>query len=896
MGLGLIVGALALAGGLYLASLYRPNIQQQDMSPNTLESFKATTNTEGSVVPLVFGYARVNSNLLWFGNLETQEVVEEVEVGGSGSGGTTEEIVVGYRYYMDLWHGLCLGPNVSIEAVYKNDTGGGSPGDLNSGGDANYPTDPGPFARAMNPIAHTFQTRFFLGENVNAVPTLHFVLRRQSSAPLTNANSVYGVNPAAVIYDLLIYAGVNTSDIVISTFQDACTYWHGKSYGLNLTISKQEEARKIINRVFTYVDGNLRQDTQGRFELKAWKDTDTHDVEITDKADFKKFRFSRRTWDDVYTDFRANFTDSTQAYTQRTIRVRNTAVQEIIGYPRQITVDLTAYRTMAIASKRLWEMMKRLSYPEAQIVCTVSQKYSEWRVGDVVRINHEDYGIEDSDFRLEKTRVGGADSNEIEWELRQMVENLFDSNFYDAGGTLSEELDLDPDVPYDADVFELPYITRFGREPTYLLLVARKGSETGYQVLKSLNGTDYTSQGNRASFSMHGELDEAYSEDTYSIDDETGILFTPDREDPVFATLSRGNLFNTWRVAILGMTEVVGFQTVTPVGADQIRLEGVVRGVWNTPISTHAIGTEIWVTNINDNILSEVYDYQFKIKCVPFFMGSVVDSGTITAIDVTYTKKAKTPWQVSNIMVTRSGSNLSVEVVPTVQHNLKGAGIYAAENQPFVNNFETSLQYWTNIAPTPVSESGRDWSYTQAAAHTLTVRQNLEGEYSPELTVTVGSADGVYYDDEALPNTSLEKIRWGATWFEDILARNAERLNSLLYITNLLDVNDSGIANTNTLKWNDAQQKFIPVPWNEAFPTTTTTTTTTSSSSTTSNTQSTTSSTTTTSNTQSTTSSTVSTTSSTASTTSTTEPPFALGDDVSPSATLGFRNDMGIWV
>jgi hypothetical protein len=878
MAVGLVVAAVALAAGLYIASMNRPKVQQQDMSPNTIDSFKTTTSNEGSVVPMVWGYVRISSNLLWYGNLETIEVIEEVETGGKGGGGGgTEEVVVGYQYYMDLWLALCIGPGVTIEEVYANDRAEGPSGTLNPGSTNSYPTEPGTYARAMNPVAHVFFNRKYLGENVATVPTYHFVVRRQSSAPLTNANSVYGANPAAIIYDCLTTAGVPTSEIVLSTFQDACNYWHGKNYGLNITVSKQEEVRKIINRVFTYVDGTLRQDSQGRFELKAYKDTDTYDVEITEKEDFKKFTFTRRTWDDVYTDFRANFTDNTQAYTQRTVRVRNTAVQEIIGYPRQITIDLSAYTYLASASARLWEMMKRLSYPEARISCTVSLKYASYRVGDVVRINHEDYGIEDADFRITKIQLGKAESNEINWELTQMIEGIFDSNFVTSGGSEWSLPDYTPVAGYDHDVYELPYTTTYGREPAYLCLIARKGVETGFEVQWSATGTDYKSKGRFTSFSQHGSLDEEYPATTYSIDDETGILYTPDKDDPTFLDLARGDLFTTQRVAILGnpqlsTAELVTFQTVSPEGGgSQYRLGGVIRGLLNTPISTHSIGTEIWVTNVNNNVITGIANSSFYIKMMPYFGTEQLDASSAPAVTVTYQKKGETPWPINAVKVTRSGSTCSVEVVLTAQHNVKGAGIYAAESQNLATNYETSFQYWNNIATSPVSESGRDWNYTQASAHTLSVRHYRDGNFSDTIQVTVGAGDGEYLSTEnQLTNTGLEKILTGSVYWEDIMARNANRLNDLLYITQLFDVDDSGIANTNTLVWNASTQKFEPAAWGVAFMTTTTsTTTTTSSSSTTSNTQSSTSSSTTSSSTTVSTASSTSTVSSTSSSSTT---------------------------
>ena len=115
---GLVVAVTLLAAGLYMTSMVKPNSQQQGMSPNTLEAFKATSNDEGTVVPLVLGKARISANLLWYGNLITEEVVEQVESGGKGGGGGTQDVTAGYKYYMDIWESLCIGPDVSIIGMH----------------------------------------------------------------------------------------------------------------------------------------------------------------------------------------------------------------------------------------------------------------------------------------------------------------------------------------------------------------------------------------------------------------------------------------------------------------------------------------------------------------------------------------------------------------------------------------------------------------------------------------------------------------------------------------------------------------------------------------------------------------------------------------------------------
>jgi len=865
----LVIALVVLAAGLYMASMNQPDQNQQDMAPNGIDSFKATTNQEGAVVPVMIGEGRLSANLLWFGNLVTEEIVEEMETGGKGGGGGgNEDVVTGYRYYMDVWEAICVGPDVEIVQVFQNDKPINLIGTLNPGDTLYFPTEAGQYSAPLNPVAHVFMSRQWIGDNVSSVPTYHWAVKKTSNAPLNHANLTNGTNPAAAIYDILIMSGTKASSFVLSSFQDAADYWYDKGYGINLALNKQEETRNIIKRIFTYVDGNLRVDNQDRFELVAWKDTDTYQYEI-DEEDLKDFNFRRRSWYDVYTDFRANFIYKQKNYTQRTLRVRNTAVKDIIGQDKQITIDLTAFNDITAASKRLWELMKQLSYPEAEASAKVSLKYSKVKVGDVVRVSYSPYEITNMDFRVIGIDVAKADSNEISWNMRQLTTTLFDTNFGLGGEPQWVEPDYSPQEPLDVEFFELPYTSRIEYDYTakfrvsYLVLVARAGNETGFQVHTSGSGSNYSRAQTMSTFSQVGTLDEDYPADTYSIDDETGILYTPEREDPKFGSLFRNELFTKLRFAIID-EEILAFQTVDYEGEESIRLTGVIRGILNTPIETHTAGSKIWITSFRNNILSETEYHEFNAKVVTTFGGEVFDISEVSPITVTETQKAAQPWTPWNAYAERDGVTINVTVAHTTKAT-DGAGVLPAESQKTVEKqlAEGFVLWWTSVDSTVNEERYGKFDYINGSAgnHTLYIAQiNSLGFQTDTIEIVVGPDDGDYFcDDHLTENYSFEKIQYGSQNWIDIMNRNATRLNDeVLKISGLIDVDLSGIADTNAIAWNSTSEKYEPVDWLTTFPTSTTTSTTS-----TTNTQS------TTTNTQSTTTSSTSTTTSSSSTTNT---------------------------
>lgn len=764
----LAIGVLISA--VLIGTMGGKGAEEDKMRPQGLDSFQVNQNQEGQVVPFVRGKVRLTTNIIWYGNLDSQPVYQQTGGKGMGMGGAKP--IIGYDYYLDVWHGICQGPNVTLNKVYIQDRERDL-SDLpvgsytfNPGDTADYPTEPGKYSAPLNPLAHIFLDRYALGTNATSVPTLHFVVTVTSSAPLTYANETNGCNPSAFVYDLLREAGVPSAKIKTSSFEDAATYWHNKGYGLNLALTSQASLREQVSKVQTYVDFAVRVDKNDQWVITPFKDTDTSSESITTPK-FKSFEFRRRAWDDVYTDFRANYIDENADFTTRTLRIRNPAVHALVGYDRQKSIDLTAFRDADTASNRLWELMKHLSYPESQLKITVGPEWADYNVGDVIGITHSKYDMTDEQFRIIKKDASEISENNVKFELVQAIEVLMSlsDTAHLGGGTSWVQTHYSASPASYERILELPYTAHFGDAPSYLLLVARAGIEDGFTVMHaSESGGDYYNYTAGSYFSQHGTLATSYTSDTKAIDDEIGIRFTPDREDPVFSTISRAALFSTSRVAVLYDSatenfEIVAFQGVVPIeqSAD-VRLTGVIRGLMNTTQQTFASGKEIWLCNIGDNVLTGIAEGQFYLKIVPFLLGENADESLCNEITVNYKGRARTPWPPSLIKASRSGSTITVTAWPTTRV-YAGAGITDGAGSThgsvagqtdqwppdFLGSFNYSDDAWTNT----YNSTSYTWNYTKAGSHTLKVKALVSGYQSDEVSFTVGAADGDYYGPAA---------------------------------------------------------------------------------------------------------------------------------------------------
>lgn len=754
IGLGLAIGALA--AGILLAVMWRPNIEGQDMSAATLESFQITTTDEGSVIPWACGDVRLNTNLMWYGNLINQAIKQEA--GGKGGGGG--EVTTGFMYWMDLWHSICLGGgvygNVTLQGMYVSDrfvSIGELSYILNDGTQSTFPTEPGQWANAMKGVAHIWFPQYYLGENVSFVPTFHPVIRCTSNAPLSNANLSNGVNPAARIYDILRLAGSGTGDFNIASFQTAATYWYNQGYGINLSYSSQKEARERIAEIFTYVPGCLRKDNENKWYLQAYDPADAS-VATFDKEDMHDFNFVRRSWSQTFNDFRGNFTDATQAYTRRTVRVYNGANQRLLGYKKQKTVDLTAFRDAATASKRLSEIMRQESYPEAQISFSADLEFEDAvHVGKVITVNNDEYGIANAGFRILTREVNEYNSNLLDFTAKQVVETLWDDTYElssEKGWVEPDFWDVDP--ASEEDIFEMPYNSETGLAKAFLCLCARQNQEDGFSVIISANGADYSAHESFDLFSQHGTLDETYpnSLTTDSIDDSVGILYTPTREDPVFETITREALFYARRFAILDLKEIVAFQTVSYEGSGSIRLTGVVRGIMNTPITQHASGKSIWLVNpiFGRNITTEVTPSTFYFKYLPRLGSRILDPGDASSINHIVENKANIS-KPALVRAIRTGSTVTVDAHYLI-YNSNGAGVLDADNSldsGYQDQGESGVLedgfFYRIGGGSAVFSPNSIFSFVNAGNFTLYVWRASQSA-AENISVTIQAADGDY--------------------------------------------------------------------------------------------------------------------------------------------------------
>lgn len=596
---------------------------------------------------------------------------------------------------------------------------------------------------------------------------------------------IRGCAPATIIYDILVDTQyglqIDSSNIDIASFNAANAYYQTLRWGLSMKIENDREARSIIEDVELLVGCKLRLNDEGKYTLKHFTPDDEPAATIYDD-DIIEFKLVRQTWDDTFNDLRAKAYDRRMQsaawvleelyfnptnFVTRMISVKNPANIALTGNVRIKEYDLRAFGSLDIASSRLYELLKIESTPRAKGSIKSNLKYSYLNEGDIIRYVSDEYGTT-LNFRILTKTINEKEENELEFGL---VEEIFyiNSQYTKAGEGEAEDTDSPTEFQF-VKIFELPFVKStfpylkhtnplpLGNQTlpqTYAILIPRTKDESivSASIFISPDDSNYTFEKSITTFAPYGTLQEEYPADTYSIDDDVGVLFqhhasTQDRT--YFENLSRAGLFNNRRLALID-DELITFQTVTDEGGGNFRLEGVIRGLLWTERALHANGSGIWFFGEEAgtrDIFIEPAIENFYIKPVPIaFKNKTLDLSSITGIYEATDNKSATP-QAPRLKATRSGSTVTIEWFPVSYVFFSGAG-YMPEDS-YTDEFPlayTGSFLIYKVGEPEVGTTAQSTVVTDASDFTYKVKHNLSGFLSDEASVYVGVNDGTYYGD-----------------------------------------------------------------------------------------------------------------------------------------------------
>ena len=554
--------------------------------------------------------------------------------------GKSNDVVVGYKYYMGVHAALCHGPvdnvselivgersawqgsmtttgviNVDNPSLFGgNDREGGVVGQIDVlMGEVYQPVNTylaskivGPVPAYRGILSTVFRTglsKGFLWSSMNPyfkAPWFRVtrILKGWSRGtpwyPAKAAINTLDMNPAHIVYecytDLNWGMGYNPEDLDDVNFSEVADTLHSEGFGLSLLWLEQDSIGNFIDHVLRHVDGVRRYDiSTGKLQIKLIRNDYTPSAlpELNTSNIVAVESFQRPALGDLISEVTVRYTDREQ--NQATVTVHNLALIDAQNAVIGVTRDYPGIRDGALASRVAIRDLITSSSPLAKVTLRCNRIAWNWLEGDVFRLTWSPLKITDAVYRILKIDKGTLINGEIAIEAIEDIFQMPTSGYVSAPTSGWIDPRSDPSAVTSFKLIEAPYWDIVRSTSTsdfdYLqpgwafaeLLATKPTSDANYfTMMHSPNNGTYTSVVNPAQFSPSGSIGTAIPIGA------ANVVIVP-------ASLTDAEMIEVGDYFYID-NEAFGVVAITS--------EGVItasRGVLDTVPAAHASGAKIYV-------------------------------------------------------------------------------------------------------------------------------------------------------------------------------------------------------------------------------------------------------------------------------------------------------------
>lgn len=348
------------------------------------------------------------------------------------------------------------------------------------------------------------------------------------------------------------------------------------------------------------------------------------------------------------------------------------------------TIQLASFTTNENAVWAAKHQLQKESYPFAFVDVFANRNLFRLQVGDCFKFSYSKYGIsnmicrvlliEEEDITSEKITIHAMEdifgiTNTIT-EYSDPIDNK----------TAAPSYILSPFV--NQKVVEAPYV--FSEKLKVVPVACRVGDQDlGFDVNLSIDGgASYSLIDKAANLQPYGTLVGSYPADTYKIDLSIGFTIDFLKDVSQIETITWPEVFSAANnLAILG-DEIISFQSITPVAGTQYKLEGIIRGRFDSEKASHSEGETFYGINTHLALISHselLPGASRKFKLVPYNIKFSGDISEATPLDITLEGRSKKPYIPVNFNANDGSfaARYTDDIVLTwsPRHRGKGAGI-----------------------------------------------------------------------------------------------------------------------------------------------------------------------------------------------------------------------------
>lgn len=446
-----VVGVLAVAA--LIALMPKPKIENARAA--NLGDFNFPRAQEGDPWPLIYGRVKVKGpNTLWYGNLRAVAIV----VKGPrkyGIAGPRKKTVTGYKYYLGMDLGLCLGPDVTLRKIWAGEdvcwsgSNSGGPlsinapnlyGDDNSGGGVQgtcrfYPgtndqaVDPliaaatdGPHTTRMPMKAHLVFDDFYVGTSPGIRPFYFELECYPNTLGIPDGKHRLGddCNLVEILYDLLVNRfarrGTSPSKFNLLNWRAIAIQLYDEGNVGSFKIEASNTGRDVVNEILRQMDAIMYTDpATGMIELKLIRnDYNPLTIPHYREGEILQVRnYSKPNWEATVNQLRVKFIDRDSGYTTRPVMDQDMANINMQQQVRASEMEFPACYSRTLAQAIAGRELSLVKVPFTKAEINFNRTVEQLRPGDVFRYSFADYRIDSEIVRVQGFDLGSLEEGTI---------------------------------------------------------------------------------------------------------------------------------------------------------------------------------------------------------------------------------------------------------------------------------------------------------------------------------------------------------------------------------------------------------------------------------------------------------------------------------------------------
>jgi hypothetical protein len=306
--------------------------------------------------------------------------------------------------------------------------------------------------------------------------------------------------------------------------------------------------------------------------------------------------------------------------------------------------------------------VRKLGIPLREMEVKIDRKGFQYVVGQPLRVTYASRNITEVVFRIMNIKESASDSETVTLQL------LEDADYLSSAVALLESTERGgSQVDYtvapltDIRIIENPYAMAGEAIQLLPLFGRKKGTEIGYQIYTSLDGTTYTLKGTGSSYATVGTTVNTLDWWRSTTDKvfELIVDFDLAADANGISDLARAEVITGKNLALLcsGATdpdeEIFCFDTIEPDGsvAGRMKLSGFIRGRYDTPKAQWPAGSKVYFVGLPRAGLTDanyIHGATRYFKFVPYNSRAIEDITNSVPVTHLITSRAFCPYIPGN--------------------------------------------------------------------------------------------------------------------------------------------------------------------------------------------------------------------------------------------------------